>query len=182
MRTGSNAGKNDKPVVRKLIKAFKVSSSRRGFIFAGSAGLAACATGDSRAAAAADDETQFEISGCESDVIADDHIWINGDLTDVSDGLTLNDGDVVSCYDPAGNSTDSVITYFEIECTESYDDPTEPEMVYEETESEEVYFEIDLSILESFEENYDPDAGGTTPDDSAYTMEDPEGGSIGING
>lgn len=182
MRTGSNARTTEKSAARTLIKAFKVSSSRRGFICAGGAGLAACATGDSQAAAAAADETQFEISGCQSDVIADDHIWISGALTDVGDGLTLQDGDVVSCYDPAGDSTESVITYFEIECTGSYDDPTEPEMVYEETESEEVYFEIDLSILESFEENYDPDAGGTTPDDSAYTMEDPEGGSIGING
>jgi hypothetical protein len=176
MSIGANARKKQKSTVHQLMNAFQKSGSRRGFIRAGSAGLAACTLGNSKASADEGDPTQFQITGCESDgSIPDDRIWINGVLTNVSSPVTLPDGADVSCYDPAGSSTESVIVGFEIECTSPQADPNAPEMVYD-TEG----FEIDLSILESFEENYDPTAG--TPEEPAYTLEDPNGGSIGING
>jgi hypothetical protein len=178
MKPETTTGKEGKIVFRKLAKAIEASGSRRGFFRMGSAGLAVYAAGRSTALAA-DDPTQFEITGCGSDVIADDHIWINRQLMDVSDGYVLQNGDVIHCYDPAGSNTDSVITDFEIECTGSNDNPSEPEFVYEDTGDG---FEIDLSILESFEENYDPAASGDTPDTSGYSVEDTAGGSIGING
>jgi hypothetical protein len=178
MSTGANARKKQKTTVHKLMNVFQKSGSRRGFFRAGSAGLAACTLGNSTASADDGDPTQLQITGCESDgSISDNWIWINGVLTDVSPPVNLTEGDVISCYDPAGSSTESVIDSFGIECTAPQADPDEPEIIYEDGGDS---FEIDLSILDSFEENYDPAAG--TPEEPAYTVEDPNGGSIGING
>ena len=138
--------------------------------------MATWTLGNTQASANEGDPTEFQIIGCESDgSIPDNHIWINGVLTNVSTPVTLTDGSQISCYDPNGSGTESVITNFEIESTAPEADPNEPEIDYDEDG-----FEIDLSILDSFEENYDPNAG--TPGEPDYTIEDPNGGSIGING
>lgn len=143
----------------------------------GGAGVAGWSLGGhARLFAAQEEPTTLQITTCESDgSIQDDHIWINGVLEPLP--YTLNNGDQVSCYDPGGPVTDEpVITSFEIESTDPTADPNEPEFEYSNDG-----FEIDLTILELFEENYDPETGGAQ-NEQPYEIEDPNGGSIGING
>lgn len=106
----------------------------------------------------------------------EDPIWINDTSTPVPTP-ELNDEDVISCYDPDGNASDPP----EVETFVIEDSDENTAVTYNNTgDPEEADLTVDLSVVDGFEENYAPAAGGVG-EDPPYRVDD---GStdIGING
>jgi hypothetical protein len=105
----------------------------------------------------------------------DEGIWIfypdTGETLAVPLPYTLQDGDVITCYDPdPASDPEPDIEEFEVEDTETNDI-----IVDYDCGGTDDSLEIDYSVLDVFEENYDP--GSNDP----YDCNDSTG-SFGING
>lgn len=148
--------------------------TRRGFLRASGAGVAGFALSNvSSARADNGDDTNLVITEPE-----DGTIWIDPaappnqpDPAPAAEDIPydLNVGDVILCDPPQDEPVES----FEIETTQG---DTVVEYDSGSADPDDENLEVDLTILDSFEENYD-----TTTTDPPYTIDDGSG-SIGING
>ncbi len=173
--------RHDSPSESAGMRPGGTRETRRRFLRTSGAGVVGLAFGNlSRARADEGDDTTLTVVDCESDgSIPDDQIWIDGVLTPVPEDL--EDGNDLSCYDPNDAAdSDPTVESFEIDSSDS-EGSGDPVVDYDWSEDT---LEVDMSVLEEFEELYDPDLGGPgeDPEDYPYNVEDSSGGSIGIDG